>query len=371
MCLAVAWLVLSPVAGASGAEVTTAPGEDAAAKIKALKPGDTLLFKAGQHKGSLTIAGLKGTAEAPITLKGEKGAEIVPTAQDGLLFWGGESTYVIVEGLKIENASRAGIIVSAGKHITIRDCRIGNNGKWGVQTTMSDSIIVENCELYGSKKEHGVYFSTTDHPVARGNRTHDNAGCGIHNNGDKSEGGDGMITGGLYENNVIYNCGKGGGAAINMDSVETSIVRNNLIYNNAAGGIVAFHGDGDHSGAGNCFYNNTVYFQKGAGRFGLKIADGAKDTGVKNNILICGRGPAMEIDADSNVGLVSDHNLLLRLGGGVPVAFGGKDLSLKEWQKAASQDAHSLSVDPQFAEAGKADFSGYAELRIIGRTGLP
>ena len=215
-----------------GHDVVVAPGQPLADRVRQLQPGDRLVLKPGIHRESLTLSGLTGTAEAPIMIRGERGAQLQPTGRDGILFWPKPCRHIIIEGIKIDGAARAGIVIANSQHIVVRDCTLGNNGVWGVQTTMSDYITVEDCELYGSKREHGVYFSTTDHPIARNNRIHDNAGCGIHNNGDVREGGDGMITGGLYENNLIYNNGRRGGAAINMDGVEKAIIHNNLCIGN-------------------------------------------------------------------------------------------------------------------------------------------
>jgi hypothetical protein len=328
------------------AQIDVSPEDDVQQKLGTLTAGDVLVLKAGKHKGTLQISDLHGTAEKPIIIRGQDAAQIVPTDRDGVIFWPKPSSHVIVEALLIENARRAGVIVSGGRHITVRNCRIGNNGVWGVQTVLSDYITVENCELYGSKREHGIYFSTTDHPVARNNRIHDNAGCGIHNNGDKSEGGDGMISHGLFENNIIYNCGRRGGAAINMDSAEHCVVRNNLIYNCLAGGIVSFHGDGARAGDGNRFLHNTIWFAAGTGRYALQLSGGGSKNVVCNNILVSGRGPALEIGKDSDTALTSNYNVLWHSGGRNPVDLAGKAMSLAQWQQASGQDAKSVCADP-------------------------
>jgi len=357
LVLVVGTWVLS--AGLHAAEQVVSPGESIGAKVQNLRPGDALLVRKGVYNESITISGLKGIQAAPIVIKGEPGAEIaLARGQDGILFYGGGgSAWVIVDGLKITGARRAGILISGSHHITIRNCISGNNGRWGIQSTLSDYLTVENCELFGSRREHGVYFSTTEHPVARNNKIHDNAGCGIHMNGDRREGGDGIITGGLLEKNVIYNCGlRRGGAAINMDGVEKTLVRNNLIYNNGAGGITVFHGDGLRSGTGNEFCNNTLYFQPGKGRFGLQLFHGAKDTTVRNNIFIGGRGPALEIDQASLAGLKSDCNIFFQQGGGQPVELGGQRMTLDVWKQKTSQDAHSTSAEPKFVNLAGGDF---------------
>lgn len=354
LSIATALLLLPAVVLAR--DLVVAPGQPLAARARQLQPGDRLVLKPGVYRESLTLSGLSGTAQAPITIHGQRGVQIQPTERDGILFWPKPCQYIIVEGIKIEGAARAGIVVANSQHVVVRNCSLGNNGVWGIQTTMSDYVTVEGCELYGSKREHGVYFSTTDHPIARGNRIHDNAGCGIHNNGDVHEGGDGMITAGLYENNLIHNNGRRGGAGINMDGVEQSIVRNNTIVDKLAGGIVSFHHDGVRTGAENRFLNNTVYFAPGTGRFGLQIGDGAKDNVVRQNILICGRGPALQVDQASVRGFQSGPNLLLRTGSSQPVEFNGRAMTLQEWQRATGQDRKSLSVDPGFVDSAAKNF---------------
>jgi nitrous oxidase accessory protein NosD len=352
-------------AAAVAATVVVEPGQPVAAKLARLRAGDVLLLKAGRHREGLAVGHLNGTQSSPVWIRGEPGAVIVPAGRDGILLYPGKSSYVVIEGLRVEDAPRAGILVANSHHVLIRNCTLGDNGVWGVQTMGSDHVRVENCEIYGSKQQHGIYFSTTDHPVARGNRIHDNRRCGIHTNGDKGEGGDGMITGALYENNVIYRNGSSG-AAINLDGVEKSVVRNNLIYENRAGGIVSFHSDGDHTGSGNEVTQNTVYFTPGAGRFGLQLRGGARDTVVTDNILVCGRGPALEVDRDSLRGLRSDRNLLLRLSSTAPVELDGGTMTLKEWQAETSQDSRSVSADPQFTEVSKGDFRPRAGSPAVG-----
>src|SRR5204863_5908523 len=84
---------------------------------------------------------------------------------------------------------------------------------------------------------HGMYISgTCDGVVVRGNTIFANANLGIHINGDKSEGGAGVVTHALIANNVIYNNGTTDvGNGINADGLQNSVIENNLIYNLNAG----------------------------------------------------------------------------------------------------------------------------------------
>jgi hypothetical protein len=49
-----------------------------------------------------------------------------------------------------------------------------------------------------------------------------------------------------------------GGAAINLDGVQDSVVRNNLLYDNHATGIVNYMGDGAEGPQGMSILHNTV-----------------------------------------------------------------------------------------------------------------
>ncbi|MBN1671852.1 MAG: right-handed parallel beta-helix repeat-containing protein [Kiritimatiellae bacterium] len=367
------------VAGVGGAEYAVQPGQSVAATAKQLKPGDALLLRAGLYRESIELGGLRGNAANPIVIRGERGSVngrrqktgeadpvrqpggdvflpviIEPGGRDGILLYGG-CAHVRIETLQVRRASRAGIVVNGSQDITVRDCVVTDSGTWGIQTCLCDRIAVEACRVQGTRREHGVYFSTTDHPVVRRCTIRDNAGCGIHLNGDRHEGGDGMITGALLEWNVVSGNGRAGGAAINMDGVERAIVRGNLVYGNHAGGIVTFRHDGVRFGAQNVFSNNTVRFGAGRGRFGLYLAGGANHT-VTHNILVCGAGPAFRVAAESVAGLKSENNVFFAPGSHAAIRLGWRNRTLRDWQARTGNDAVSVAADPLFVAADKADF---------------
>jgi len=332
----------------AGCEHQVSPGGSVQAALAALGPGDTLLIAPGVYEEQWTISGLRGTAEAPITIRGLPGAVLRPRkGRDGIIFWGGGgSEHVIVENLTIQNAPRAGIIIAGSRHITIRECKISGNGKWGVQTVMSDHITVEECEISGSRVQHGIYFSTTDHPVVRECRIHGNNGCGVHMNGDPAEGGDGMISGGKIEGNEIFGNGPGGGAAINMDGVEHTLVRGNRIFDSLAGGIALFHEDGLRTGAGNEIRDNDVRFERGKGRYALQMTGGAADTVLMDNVFVAGKGAVLQTDEQSLSGLRSDRNVYYGYGTVPIVTVGEEALSLEQWRARTGQDANSSVRSP-------------------------
>ncbi len=181
------------------------------------------------------------------------------------------SSYIVLDGLRSFNANRAAVRIDNSPNVTVRNGVFGNNAEWGIFTDFSDHLLIQNNECYGSVGQHGIYVSNSgDWPIVRGNRLHDNAGAGVQLNADASQGGDGIITGALLEDNVIYNNGSSGGGAINLDGVQQSTIRNNLLYNNHASGITMFQIDGAQGPAGNLVYNNTIDMAAD-GRWGLRI----------------------------------------------------------------------------------------------------
>lgn len=288
------------------------PTNDVQGIVATLGAGDEVLFSAGEYRHDIIFNGVKGEKDDPVVLRGENGAVIYADRWDGIRVQNSE--YVVIDNFKVLNGKRAGIIVFKSNNITIKNCIIKNGWKWGLQTCLSDYVSVIDCDISGSIREHGVYFSTTDHPVVKNCSIYNNRGCGIHFNGDKSEGGDGMISDGMISHNIIYGNGLGGGAAINMDSAENMLIISNRIFGNFAGGITSFSEDGLRAGIGNKILNNSVKFDKNEGRYALQFIGGSSNSVVIGNILECGRGPALEIDKESLRGLVCEKNLFKVIG---------------------------------------------------------
>lgn len=345
--MAGAWSVVFAAGVCCAAEYLLTPGDPVQETFAKLRPGDTLVVKPGLYDREWAIAGLMGTAERPIVIRGEAGAIIRPrVGRDGIVFWGEPSAHVVVQDMRIECAKRGGIVVHASHHITIRSCTLSNNGVWGVQTAACRHVTVEDCDASGAGREHGVYFSTTDYPAVRRCRVYGNAACGIHLNGDKLEGGDGMITGALIEKNLIYGNGRAGGAAINMDGVEQSVVRDNILFGNFAGGIVSFRENGARVGDGNRFINNTVYFAAGSGRFALSLA-GGRQLVVRRNILAGGAGPGLALDDPAPADLKADFNLYFSDSSPNVIQVGERRINLPEWQRISGQDANARTGMPE------------------------
>jgi hypothetical protein len=314
----------------------------AAAQIGA---GDTVLINAGVYDGG-TVVNTSGTAGEPITFRANgSGVIIEGSGGDQDAFFITEADYIVVEGLTIQHADRAGLRISLSDHVTIRSCTFADNGRWGVFTDFSDYTLVEDSESFGAVEEHGIYISnSSDYPMIRGNILHHNHANGLHMNGDISQGGDGVISFGLIEGNIIYENGVGGGSGINMDGVTDTLVRNNLLYDNHASGISVYQIDGGSGSQNNRLLNNTI-IMPADGRWAINIPE-TSDTGnqVLNNILFSDhswRGSIL-IAEPHLAGFESDYNIVVDR---FSSDGGNSTIDLAAWQ-ALGYDTHSFFATP-------------------------
>ncbi len=311
--------------------------------------GDTVIVRPGQYVGFVLGWDFpqNGTPTNRIVFRGEPGAiinERNSKTPDGINLEG--TSYVTVEGFTVLGLPRAGIRSVVNDHVIIRNNRCDDNNTWGIITGHSEDILIENNETSRSHVEHGIYHgNSADRAVIRNNVVWGNRGNGIHINSDASNGGDGIISNVLVENNTIYDNGLGGGSGINCDGVQNSVFRNNLLYDNHASGISLYRIDGLEPATGNLVINNTIVMASN-GRWAVNIADGSVNNTVFNNILFnlhSFRG-AITVDPESLPGLTSDYNVVISR---FSNDGGNSAISLTLWRAQTGQDQHSVSSTPQ------------------------
>jgi hypothetical protein len=324
---------------------STQPFRQIRKALSVVSAGDTILVSDGDYLG-FDLYGKNGTSTSPITIKATgQNVNILKTTDRSdnrdtihISF----SSYVVLDGVKASNANRAAIRINQSHHITVRNGSFTNNTTWGIFTNHSDDLLIENNVCSGSINEHGIYVSNSgDRPVLRRNRTFNNRGAGIQLNADLSAGGDGIITGALIEKNIIYGNGSGGGAGLNLDGVQDSIVRNNLLYNNLATGIALFQGDGAAGPRGMQVLHNTIDMASTA-RWALLIWNSSGLNTVRNNILFnrnTSRGGITYLNQTDVSNTNSDFNILDK----VTPNDSSTVLTLAQWQ-AQGHEIHSLSV---------------------------
>ncbi|MEX2188887.1 MAG: right-handed parallel beta-helix repeat-containing protein [Pirellulales bacterium] len=347
---------VSPTGSNSAAGTAEAPWLTLQKAANTVSAGDTVTVRSGTYVGFDLRT--DGTASDPITFSAEPGAVINQrNAQtpDGINLEGAD--YITIEGFTLIGLPRAGIRAVVNHHVTIRNNRADQNGRWGIFTGFSDDLLIENNETSRSVEEHGIYASNSgDRPVVRGNTIWGNHGNGIHLNGDESQGGDGIISGALIENNVIYDNGLGGGSGINGDGLQSSVIRNNLLYDNHASGISLYQIDAAEGAKNNLIVNNTIV-QASNGRWALNIQGPSTGNRVYNNILYnyhSFRG-SIDIDPDALAGFASDYNVVMNR---FTTDDSATRLNLAQWRTATGQDMHSVVATPStlFVDAAADDY---------------
>ena len=294
--------------------------------------GDLVLVRTGSYDGfQLTTSGVTGQ---PIEFAAylEEMPEVVSdnaSTPDGINLEG--ASFVVIDGFRVDDRTRAGIRAVLCEHVTLKNNVTQNNGKWGILTGFCDDLLIEGNVTSGSLNEHGIYVSNSgDRPTIRGNWIFDNNANGIHMNGDLSQGGDGVISEALVENNMIFGNGAAGGSGINCDGVQNSLIRNNVILDQHASGISLYRIDGGAPSSGNRVLNNTVHLASD-GRWALNIQDASSGNEIVNNTLWSDhsfRG-AIDIDSASLVGLRSEANAVE---GRFTTDGGNSVLDLAQWQ---------------------------------------
>jgi hypothetical protein len=265
--------------------------------------------------------------------------------------------YVVIDSFVVSDMPRAGVRAAASAHLTIRGIRADHNGTWGIFTGHCDDAVIIANQVSRSVKEHGIYVSNSaDRPLIGGNIVWGNRLCGIHMNGDSSEGGDGIISGATVQNNLIYDNGQGGGSGINCDGVQDSSFLNNLLYRNHASGISLYRVDGGEGPKNNRIVHNTIVMARDA-RWAINIGQAGPGNVAWNNILLNdnpSRG-SIHIEADSLPGFQSDYNIVAD---SFSVGDSGRPIGVSAWRSSTGRDRHSLVSNAQvlFVNAEKGNF---------------
>jgi hypothetical protein len=326
-----------------------------------LEPGNTLNISAGVYNEALYLDH-SGSETQKIRIIGQSFDTVI---LDGInvdrdLFFVENAEYIEISGLTFTRAPRAGLRLSYAHHVEIRNCVFAENGRWGVFTDFSDYTTIENCEAYGSASEHGIYISnSSDNAIVRNSIVHHNNASGIQINADPSMGGDGISSDCLIENNLVYENGRGGGAAVNLASVRDSVIQNNMIYWNYAGGIAAWDdGQGLQWGSKDLvIIHNTVYFRPFEGRWAVSLKNGSTDAEIHNNILAGGRGGGFEFNTNCLSGAQIDYNIYYRANSVFVVTQEDtRSYTITQWQ-GAGYDRNSITDIPQnlFVSTAAAD----------------
>jgi len=359
---------VSPDGNDDGPGTKEQPWRQLSHAAEMVQPGDVVEILDGTYQAPIILAGKQGGNEQPIVFRATGGAALVDGAgadgsawdkRDAIYIY--ESSHIIIHGLRVTGAHRAGLRVSLAQFITIQGCIFGDNGTWGIFTDFADDLSLLGNECFGSKAEHGIYHSNSgDRAVIAGNYCHHNHACGIQLNADPSNGGDGIHSDCVVVRNLLVSNNQSGGAAINLASVRDSVIRNNLAYGNLATGIGMWDdGQGQQWGCrDNLVEHNTIVFQPGEGRFGITIWNGSTGNQVRNNLFVSGARGGISFTEDSLEGLESDYNLYFSRDGWhlFEEEHSQKQYDVDQFNQLTGGDGHSLTEEPQFVDAPGGDY---------------
>lgn len=318
------------------------------AAVNVVRPGDTILVYDGNYSG-FTISA-DGTASSRIVIKAEGTSAVInqPNSNsEGITL--SNANYVTIEGFTIVNMPSYGLashnatptnpmhgLIIRGN--TVQNSGTGSTSNWpNIYLSEAADSLVENNIASGSVRSHGIYLANggSDNTTLRGNRCFNNAKNGIHFNGDFSVGGDGLHTGLIVENNVLYNNTDNG---IDADGVQDSVFQNNLMYGNGRNALRIFQIDAVQGPKNLKVINNTLIVPSGGG-WALKFSEDLGGHTFFNNILLSDNGSTGSISMP-NTNFVSNNNALVGR-----LSYNGESsiVNLATWQ-AAGFDTNSFTT---------------------------
>ena len=275
--------------------------------------------------------------------------------------WGMHSTatsrVLIQDSIFTTSADEHGLYVSgSGDHILIRRNIFQGNNASGLQVNADPQTATQELFYYLQNTTGDTCDWTEEDVEFTGSaQWEDIKGCydqqGLPDLGDLIE--DGISADLIIEQNIITGNGSAGGAGINLASIRDSLVRNNLIYGNSAAGITCWDNGytedkGLESSQFGCHHvmitNNTIVDESG-NRGALIINRDAQDMQVYNNIIVRDRYDAYELATNSGKGLQSSNNYYFEQYIEDSPEFNGDENSLTGF---TIEEALSQFINPNF-----------------------
>lgn len=282
--------------------------------VSAAVPGDTVLIHNGEYSpvaadananllGDWVIA-LKGTAEKPITIRGEsKDGVILSGGVENRLFYLSQAEHLIIENMTLRDSTTL-IYAAESNNITIRNMLLKEtvNGIWTANGTAnrSESFIITDNELIGNQavwypysspgSTYGLRLAGAGHVVSH-NKIHNFwDGLSINSGGNPSANPYLWPVALDFDHNEVYNmiddCMETDGGVHNFR------IHHNLVYNCLSGiSVQPFYGGPDY------IYRNIVY---GTSKNNIKFNVEPAGIYLFNNTLFAGEGSLQSAAAVAN-----------------------------------------------------------------------
>ncbi len=197
--------------------------------------------------------------------------------------------------------------------------------------TATENVVHDNSTGIQLGSYYGSPGSASD------NRVYHNSNIGIFAYGN------GNVLG-----NTVYSNSIGIAGQVKYYNYYNGQIANNLVYANSNEGIEL-----NSASSGAQIINNTVYQPVGDA---VLVQGGSSNVLLRNNILWVEAGYDLNVNADSETGFNSDYNDLYTTASGQVASWQGTSFATQAaWFYGVNQDAHSQSVDPQFADPAGVD----------------
>ncbi|MGY4768804.1 right-handed parallel beta-helix repeat-containing protein [Kribbella sp. CWNU-51] len=333
---------------AATSATTTTPNSwfyDATAKVLYVdtggaNPGDGHLIEAGAQSFGVTTSSRQNVVISNLSLNRPNLAGV------RLL----SSSAITVDHVTASQSASNGILVDTcpNSSITIRAAAVDNSLSTGIRLSASSGVTVTGSSSHHNGL-HGIGLSTSTNNLITGNTT--------------------------YANTSVNPNATAVGIDVNTSSPDNTI-SGNVTYQNQDSGIQVYssshravvvrnisYGNGDHgfdtlTSTGVRYVNNTSY---GNRRDGISVEGNSTGATVTNNLLVDNGTTATEydlfVDAGSFSGFTADYDTAFNHGIAPSTKVNGTIYkTLAAFATATGQESHGQSVDPDFADAGSADF---------------
>ena len=280
---------------------------------------------------------------------------------------------VVVSNLELDRANLAGVRLLSSSGITVDHVTTSQSAGNGVlvDTCPSSSITIRSATVDNALST-GIKLNASSGVTVTASGSHNN---GLHGIGLATSANN-LLTGNTTYSNVSLNPN----ATANGIDVDTSSPDNrvigNVAYQNQDSGFQVYssshralvarnisYGNGDHgfdtlTSTGVQYLNNTAY---GNRRDGISIEGTSTGATVVNNLLVDNGTTATEydlyVDAGSYSGLTADRDMAYNHVVAPSTKVNGVIYkTLAAFATATGQEAHGLSVDPDFVNPAGADF---------------
>ncbi|MFK7923258.1 MAG: right-handed parallel beta-helix repeat-containing protein [Bacteroidia bacterium] len=355
-----AWYV-DPGGGNSQNGSLALPWQTLAYAATQVSVGDTIVLRAGNYTGDVTIA----TDDITVMSYPGEWAVVSAPINDSNQGW---ALWFNAAGGKVYNLELVGgyyycIKIEAGNAI-VKGSILHGSGRDCIKIVPNaDNILIEQCEIYDSglrdnSNAEGIDNVNADQMVVRG--------CYIHDIATNAVYGKGGARNCLIENNLIMDCG--GGIQLGFftdlqffDPIENpnyhgnidGIVRNNIVLRTEGPGIGMF------AALRPVVLNNTLVEVAESSRGGIHFEPVENDAQLRyvvdpivvNNVVTLSSNSSRTVIEDRNGGMTGNielnYNRYHDADGNLTIRYGGGQVNWVQWQAAVpGGDPNSSVGDP-------------------------